>query len=294
MTSAFTTALANFLSFIPALVGAIILLIVGWILAGILARLVERVLMRVGFEGAANRAGVSDFLGATGAKTMTASHVVGLMVKWFIRLIFLELAAQAVHLTAVTALLNSIVLFIPNLVVALLILMLGMLAARFVAGLVRGTVAKSGMGNPQLFASLAEWGIIALAAIMALNQVGIAASLVNILFMGVVGALALALGLAFGLGGRDTAGHFWRQWAGVPSSAASGDGGSTGGGGVPGREGRETTPGEWRTSAVSRLREARQTLARDRADPAVTAELDDIIARVEHRPPPESEYHASV
>lgn len=295
MVSAVTAALATFLSFIPALIGAIILLIIGWILAGILARLVERVLTRVGFEVAAKRAGVSEFLGATGAKQLTASHVVGLMVKWFIRLIFLELAAQAVHLTAVTALLNSIVLFIPNLIVALLILMLGMLVGRFVSGLVRGAVATSGMANPQLMAGLAEWGIIALAAIIALNQVGIAASLVNILFMGVVGALALALGLAFGLGGRETAGHFWRQWAGAPSGMASGDGGSTRSGGNGGRtSGWERSESETlRGSSVSKLQEARQA-ARGEGNPALAAELDDMIARHEHRDRPDPSYHASI
>jgi hypothetical protein len=72
------------------------------------------------------------------------------LVKWFIRLVFLEVAAQALYVAAVTTLLNTIVLFIPNLVVALLIVMLGMLAARFVGGLVRGAVATSGMVNPQL------------------------------------------------------------------------------------------------------------------------------------------------
>jgi mechanosensitive ion channel-like protein len=291
-----TTALLTFLSFIPALIGAIIILVIGWILSGILARLVEKVLTRVGFEVAAERAGVTGFLASTGAGKLTASHVIAELVKWFIRLIFLEVAAQALHLAAVTTLLNAIVLWIPNLVVALLILMVGMLVARFVAGLVRGAVAQSGMANPRLIASLAEWGIIALAVIMALNQVGIAASLVTILFMGVVGALALALGLAFGLGGRETAGQFWRQWAGVPSSAVGGDGGSPrggNGGGMATREEHRDAEG-WRTAAVSKLHEARQAVARGEADPSLSAELDDIIARVEHRSRQDTSHHASI
>jgi hypothetical protein len=111
---------------------------------------VETVLNRVGFQHAADRAGISQFMASAGARDTTASHVIAELVKWFIRLVFLEVAAQALYVAAVTTLLNTIVLFIPNLVVALLIVMLGMLAARFVGGLVRGAVATSGMVNPQL------------------------------------------------------------------------------------------------------------------------------------------------
>jgi hypothetical protein len=123
---------------------------------------------------------------------------------------------------------------------------------------------------------------------------------VTILFMGVVGtlALALALELAFGLGGRETAGQLWRQWYRTPAPVATGGGGSSGGGNggerTPAREERRETDG-WRRSAVSRLhQEARDAMARGQADPALAAELDDIIARVTPRSRPESGYHASI
>jgi hypothetical protein len=133
----------------------------------------------------------------------------------------------------------------------------------------------------------------------------IAASLVTILFMGVVGAmavalalaLALALGLAFGLGGRETAGQLWRQWYRTPAPVVAGGGGPAGGGNggdrAPAREERRETDG-WRTSAVSKLREARDAMARGEADPALATELDAIIARVTHRSRPESSYQASI
>ncbi len=205
-------ALMTFLSFIPALIGAIVILIIGWLIAGFVAKLVTRLLERIGFERAAERTGVTGFVARTGARGVTASFVVGELVKWFIRLIFLEAAADAVHLTAVTQVLNQIVLFIPNLIVAVVILMVGALIARFVGDLVRGSASEMGFSNPNMLATISRFAIMAFAVIVAVNQIGVAATLVNTLFMAVVFSIALAVGLAFGLGGRDTASRMWQQW----------------------------------------------------------------------------------
>jgi hypothetical protein len=104
-----TAALITFLSFIPALIGAIIILVVGWVLSGLLARLLVGILERVGFERAAETTGVSDFIARTGVRDARASRVVGELVKWFIRLIFIEAAATALQLTAVTDVINRVV-----------------------------------------------------------------------------------------------------------------------------------------------------------------------------------------
>jgi hypothetical protein len=207
-----TAALVTFLSFIPAIIGAVIILVIGWIIAGFLGRLVTMILSRVGFDRAAARTGVADFMVRAGWREGGASRLIGELVKWFVRLLFLEAAAEAVHLTAVTAVLNQIVLFIPNLIVALVVIMIGALIARFVADVVRGSAAEMGFSSPILLASIARVAIIAFAVIIAINQIGIAATLVNTLFMGLVFALALAVGLAFGLGGRDTAAQMWQRW----------------------------------------------------------------------------------
>ena len=212
-------AMMTLLSFIPALIGAVILLVVGWILSGFAGRIVSRVLQRVGFETAATRTGVTDFMHRSGSR-LTASVVMGEIVKWFIRLIFIEAAAQAVHLDAVTQLINRIILFIPNLVVALVVLMIGLLIARFVAGLVQGSASEAGIRNAGLLGAIAKYAIITFAVIVAVNQVGIASTLVNTLFMAIVGALALAFGLAFGLGGRDVASQMTEGWYRAGRTAA--------------------------------------------------------------------------
>jgi len=211
MTS-ISAALATFLSFLPALIGAIVILVVGWILASFVARLVTGLLERIGFERAAQRTGVTGFISRTGIHDTRASWVIGELVKWFIRLIFLEAAASAIHLQALTDILNRIVLFIPNLIVALLVLMIGALIARFVGDLVRGSASQMGFGNPNLLASIASVAIMAFAVIVAVSQIGVAATIVNTLFTAIVFSIALAVGLAFGLGGRDTAAQMWQRW----------------------------------------------------------------------------------
>src|SRR5579859_4940347 len=206
-----TTLGAVFL-FLPALIGAILLLIVGWIIADLVARLVGTLLRRLGFEAVAQRTGVTGFIAMTGARDASAGMVIAELVKWFVRLIFIEMAAEVLHITAVSNLINSFILFIPNLIVALVVVMIGVLVGNFVANVVRGGAGEMGFGAPNLLAAVARWVVVGFSVIVALNQVGIAATLVNALFIAIVAALALALGLAFGLGGREVAGQIWQQW----------------------------------------------------------------------------------
>lgn len=205
-------ALGAVLSFIPALIGAIILVVIGWLISDVVARVVTTLLRRIGFETAAQRIGITNFIAMTGARSGSAAAIFGEIVKWFIRLLFLEMAAEVLHISVVSGLINSILLFIPNLIVAMIVLMVGMLIANFVAGIVRGSAGEMGFSNPNLLAGLARVAIMILAALIALSQVGIAAVLIDTLFAALVGAMALALGLAFGLGGREVAGQMWAQW----------------------------------------------------------------------------------
>ena len=210
---AITDALRNFLGFLPQLIGALIVLIIGWIVAGIVAGLVERLLKAVGFERAAQGSGISGFIERTGAGGQwTASKIVAEIVKWFIRLIALQAAASILGMPQLTGIINSILLFLPNLVVALAIVVVGSLIARFVGGLVRGATSEMGFANPNLMGSIARYAIIVFAVIAAVNQLGIAPTVVNTLFIATVGAVAAAFALAFGLGGRDVAAQITQGW----------------------------------------------------------------------------------
>ena len=210
---AITDALRNFLGFLPQLIGAVIVLIIGWIVASIVAGLVQRGLQAVGFERAAQSSGIAGFVSQSGAgANWTASRIVAEIVKWFIRLIALQAAASILGMPQLTQIINSILLFLPNVVVALAIIVIGALIAGFVAGIARGAASEMGMGNPDLIANLARYALIGFAVIAAVNQLGIAPTVVNTLFIAFVGAIAAAAALAFGLGGRDVAAEITRNW----------------------------------------------------------------------------------
>jgi len=206
-----TGALGIFLAAIPKIIGFIIILAVGWFIATLIAKAVTALLRTVHFNDLAQRSGFSGLVQKMGAQA-DASNFLATTVKWFIRLIALVVAFDALGLPAVSDVLRRLLLWIPNLIVALVVLVIGGLAAGALARLVRGAAAQADLGNPTLLANIASIAVWAFAIVIAVNQIGVATTLVNTLFMGVVAALTLALGLAFGLGGRETAGEIVRNW----------------------------------------------------------------------------------
>ncbi|HTE86342.1 MAG TPA: small-conductance mechanosensitive ion channel [Dehalococcoidia bacterium] len=210
MTSV-ATALALLLGAIPKVIGFAVILIIGWIIASALATAVAAILRTVKFNELAQRAGISGFVQKMGVHTDAAGFLATL-VKWFVRLIVLVTAFDALGLPAVSQVLQQILLWLPNLVVALVVLVIAGLAANALAGLVRGATAESGLGNPDVLASIARVAVWAFAIVVAVNQIGVATTIVNTLFMATVGAVAVAFAIAFGLGGRDTAAQIVHGW----------------------------------------------------------------------------------
>jgi small-conductance mechanosensitive channel len=206
-----SAALAMFLGAIPRVIGFLIILVIGWMVASAIAAAVTALLRSVNFNGVAQRSGFSGFVQSMGVR-QDASEFLANVAKWFIRLIVLVVAFDALGLPAVSEVLQQLLLWLPNLVVAMVILVVAGLAANALHGLVRGATASAGFGNPDLLANIARVAVWAFAVVVAVNQLGIATTLVNTLFTGTVGALALALGLAFGLGGRETAGEIVNNW----------------------------------------------------------------------------------
>lgn len=219
-------ALALLLAAIPKIIGFLAVLLVGWFVASLIAMGIGALIRTIGFNGLAERAGLADFVRKTGTKS-DPTGVLTLTVKWFIRLIVLVVAFDALGLPSVSDILRGFVMWLPNLVVAMVVLVLGGIAARAAASLVRGTAAEAEIGNPNVLANVASVLVWAFAIIVAVNQIGVAQTLVNALFIAFVGALALALGLSFGLGGRETAAdivHDWREQARRGAEKARGAG----------------------------------------------------------------------
>lgn len=212
MTS-LAAAMALLFSAIPKVLGFVVIVGVGWFVASLIERGLAAILRAIRFNDLAARAGLADFVGKMGMNTDPAG-LIGLVVKWFVRLIALVVAFDALGLPAVSEVLRQLLLWLPNVVVALVVLVIGGLAARGLGNVVRGMAREADLSNAQFLAKVASTVVWAFAVVVAIHQLGIASELVSALFIAVVGAIALGLGLAFGLGGRETAAEILRNWYG--------------------------------------------------------------------------------
>ncbi|NNU43566.1 mechanosensitive ion channel family protein [Ramlibacter montanisoli] len=213
MFTSLAAAMALLFSAIPKILGFLLIIVVGWFVASLIERGLAALLRSIKFNELSERAGLSDFIRRMGMNT-DAAGMIGLVVKWFVRLIALVVAFDALGLPAVSEVLRQLLLWLPNVVVALVVLVIGGLAARALSNVVRGAASEADLSNADFLAKTASVVVWAFAIVVAVNQLGIATELVNTLFMAIVGALALSLGLAFGLGGRDTAAEIVRKWYG--------------------------------------------------------------------------------
>lgn len=194
----------RFVNFLPALVGAILVFVAGWIVAVALGKVVEHIVKMVKVDEMMEKAGTKGRFKKAGVDLNLAKFFGGL-VKWFLVLVFLMAATDILKLTQVTSFLNSIVLYLPNVVVAAIILAVAFLVGNFVFAVVKGSTKVAGIVSATLLGTVAKWAIVVFGFLAALIQLGVASSLINTLFIGLVAMLALAGGLAFGLGGKDEA-----------------------------------------------------------------------------------------
>ncbi len=214
-----TAGLAHFFGAIPNILGALILLIIGWIIAGIVGGLVTKLCQGIHVDTVGDRVGVNDFLEKSGSK-LRASSIIGEIVKWVVRLVFIEMAAEQLGMPQISLIINQILGFIPNIIVAMVILGVGAFLGQLLGGIVRGAASEAKIANAALLSKLTSGAVMAFAIIAALNELNVAPVVVNTLYIGLVAALALALGLAFGLGGRDTAARLTEQWSGQLEATA--------------------------------------------------------------------------
>jgi hypothetical protein len=211
IVSSLTAAFALLLGAITRIIGFLLILIIGWMIASAIAGIVRAVLRGIRFNEMASRAGIEGFLQRAGVQ-QDSSSIVAEVVKWFVRLITLVVAFDALGVPTVSAILTNLVLWLPALFVALIVLVVTGLVANAVYRLVQGSASGAGLPNAEMLGTIARVAVWAFGIIVAVNQIGVASSLINILFASVVTAMTLAFGLAFGLGGRETAGLIVRNW----------------------------------------------------------------------------------
>jgi len=219
IVASFAAALTLVLSFIPKLVGFLVILVIGWIVAALLSKGITLLLQKVGFDRMSERMGLTRLEQRMNVR-LDAATVLGKVVFWFVFLIFLVPACNALELNSVSSLLGLIIGYIPNVFVAIVVLFLGMMLATFIADIVRNTSMSARTSNPNILANIVRYTIIGFAVLVALEQLQIAPSLITILFTAVIGGTALACALAFGLGGRDSARQLLEHGIGTMSTAS--------------------------------------------------------------------------
>lgn len=194
--------------FIPNLIAAIIIFIVGFIVAQAVGRLISHFFKVLKVDHALNQAGVGELSRRAGVELNSGAFVGGL-VQWFIVVVFLVASFDVLQLTQVNIFLRDVVLgYLPQVVVAVLILLVSVVISGTVAKIVTASAKAAHVSSAAALGILAKWSILVFAFLTALVQLGIAVTLIQTLFTGFVVALTLGFGLAFGLGGQQAAAEF--------------------------------------------------------------------------------------
>lgn len=206
IVTSFQKAWASVAAFVPQFVSAVVVFILGWIIASVLGRLVNDVVRALQVDTLLKRLDVDRVLERGGIR-LNSGAFVGALVKWFIVIVFLLAAANILGLSQVSDFLRQVLLYIPNVVVAAVILVIAIKVAEVVERAARSSVESMGMRGA-VVGVMVRWAIWIFALVAALLQLGIATLLIQTLITGLVAMLALAFGLAFGLGGKDVAASF--------------------------------------------------------------------------------------
>ncbi len=205
---AFNDLLAGLISFVPLLLGAIIIFVIGWLVGVGLGRVVAQVVDALRVDQALRSAGVDRIVERAGFK-MSAGRFLGGLVKWFFIVVFLVAALEVLNLTQVTGFLTDVVLgYLPRVIAAVLILLVAAVIAEAAQRVVSGSAKAANLSSANFLGSVARWSIWVFAILAALAQLNVATVFVQTLFTGIVVALALAVGLSFGLGGQQAAARY--------------------------------------------------------------------------------------
>jgi len=189
-------------AFLPNLVGALIVLLIGWLLAWLAQRVARRVLARLGFDRLAERAGVTDALARAGI-TRPASHLVGRAIYWLLLLTFLMVAVESLGLTTAAAALQALVAYLPHVLGAAIVLVGGAIIGQFLGKGTQALAAGSGVEFHAALGRAVQYIVLAMAAILAVDQLGLNTTLLNNVLGNLLTVAGAGLALAFALGSRE-------------------------------------------------------------------------------------------
>jgi small-conductance mechanosensitive channel len=215
LTNSFRTLAEQGAEILPKIIGAVLVLVLGYIVARLVAKAVTALSNKLGLQKAAERSGVGGSMQQVGIQR-TVPQIVGTIVFWLLMFVFLVAACDILSLPAVTGAIEKVVAYIPKLLVATVMVVVGLLLATFLRGVIATSADRVGISYAQQLASGCYWVLALMTFIAAFEQLEIKFELLNYAILIVFGAVALALGLSFGLGGREVmagilSGYYVRQ-----------------------------------------------------------------------------------
>ena len=201
---------AQVISWLPNLIGATLVFVVGLIVAAGLGSLAERVVGALRLDAALRKLGVEEYTRRANLE-LNSGHFLGQLVYWFMLFAFLLAASDILGFFALSSFLREVLLYIPNIVIAVLIMLAALVVANLAKHLVRASVMSVRLHAVKFLGAAAWWTVMVFGGLAALVQLGIAVSIINTVISGLIAMMALAGGLAFGLGGKDTAAELLRR-----------------------------------------------------------------------------------
>ena len=190
--------------FLPTFLAALIVFIAGWLIAIFLGKLASKLIKAAKLDSLLVKLGVEKAIAKAKLK-LDSGKFFEELVKWFFIIVFLMTATDILGLSQVTLFLSTILLYLPNVIVAAIVLLGAVVISNFMYKVVRASADTAGLSSASAVGTIVRWAILIFGFIIALSQLGIAASLMQTIWIGLIAMLALAGGLAFGLGGKDLA-----------------------------------------------------------------------------------------
>ncbi len=207
VTASLQALWTGFMGFLPVFIGAIIVFVIGWIIAVLLGKLTTQIVRSLRIDQILEKIGFKKSLEKANLK-LDSGNFLGELVRWFFIVVFLMASTDILGLSEVTIFLKTVLLYIPQLIVAIIILLIAVLVSNFLQKIVKASVEAAGLKSANFLGVVTKWSILVFAFLAALLQLGIVPSLIQTLFTGFVAALTLGIGLSFGLGGKEVAAEF--------------------------------------------------------------------------------------
>ena len=196
--------------FLPTLIGVLVILIVGWIIAGILKSIVVKVLKLIQLDTASEKSGLGDVLRRGGIK-QTVAELIGVLIYWLVMLLVFMTALNALGMTVAAALLDKVILYIPNVIAAIFIMALGIFFASMIGTIVRTASGNAGISQAKFLGQLTQVVIMVFTVVVTLEQLNIATTVLTFALNIILGSMGLAMALAVGIGSKDIAGKLMQE-----------------------------------------------------------------------------------